>query len=111
MKKWNVIYYRSARGDNPVKDFIDSLPETAQTKIMRAFDLLEEFGIKVGSPHIKKLTGTDLWELRILGSNSVRLLYILHRQNTFLILHGFRKKTQKTDPRDIATATMRLKSY
>lgn len=61
---WNIIYYRSANGV-PVYDFVESLSPTAKSKVSNTFDLLTEFGIKLGSPHVKKVIGTDLWELRI----------------------------------------------
>ncbi|MBI2443152.1 MAG: type II toxin-antitoxin system RelE/ParE family toxin [Candidatus Levybacteria bacterium] len=57
----------------------------------------EQF-VSVGSPHIKKLTGRELWELRILGSDSLQILYIAITGKTFLLLHGFKKKKDKTPP-------------
>ncbi len=59
-------------------------------------------------PHVKKLTGTELWELRILGSDSVRVLYVAMTGKTFVLLHGFKKKKDKTPPKEIKTAESRL---
>jgi phage-related protein len=109
--KWKIQLYETASGDKPVEDFIKSLNEQTQLKIVRAFDLLEEFGIHGVSAHVKKLTGASLWELRILGSNSIRILYVTVTERTFLLLHGFKKKTQKTPHREISTATKRLLDY
>ncbi|MBU1327005.1 hypothetical protein KJ618_04480 [Patescibacteria group bacterium] len=58
---WNIIYYESPSGDVPVYDFIESLNSTAKSKVLNTFDLLTEFGIKLGLPHVKKAIGTDLW--------------------------------------------------
>lgn len=82
-----------------------------QNKIADVLDLLEEFGILVGPPHLKKVTGTPLWELRILGSDNIRIFYVAVVGRKFLLLHAFAKKKQKTDRREIKTAIERLKDF
>lgn len=109
--RWNIKIYETPAGDKPVEEFITSLPETAQTKIARTFDYLQEFGPSLGAPRLKKLIGTDLWELRILGSDSIRMFYVTQTHKTFLILHGFKKKTQKTPRREITRAQNRLAEF
>lgn len=111
IQKWRIIYYKSPSGDMPVKNFINEQEEQTQIKIARMFDHLEEFGTQVGAPHVKKLTGTELWEIRILGANSIRIFYISVALQTFLLLHAFKKKTQKTEKRQIRTAEDRLAEY
>lgn len=108
---WQIDYYETLAGNKPIEEVIDSLEEQTQNKIVRTLEFLEEFGIEVGLPHAKKLTGTPLWELRILGADSLRILYIAKEQHSFLILHAFKKKTQKTPEKEIKTALRRLKEY
>lgn len=109
--KWKIKAYESLTGDKPVEEFIKSLDEKVQLKISRTLDLLEVFGLDGAYPHVKKLTGTSLWELRILGSDSIRILYITITGKIFLLLHGFKKKLQKTPPKEIAIAQKRLNEY
>lgn len=112
MTKWEIVYYQTpGQNSSPIYDFIESLNAKAKSKIVNTIDLLGEYGTKLGSPHAKKLAGTDLWELRILGQDSIRILYIAIVDKTFLLLHGFIKKKQKTDKREINTALVRLKEY
>lgn len=108
---WHIEYYESPAGSKPVEEFIHSLEEKAQTKVVRTLELLEEFGIRIGLPHAKKVTGTPLWELRILGSDSLRIFYIAKKQQSFLLLHAFKKKTQKTEKKEIKVALERLREY
>jgi phage-related protein len=108
---WIIDYYESPTGNKPVEEFINSLEEKAQDKIVRTLELFEEFGIKLGLPHVKKLVGTPLWEIRILGLDSIRIFYVAKEQKHFLLLHGFKKKTQKTDKREIKIAIVRLREY
>lgn len=108
---WKIDYYESPAGTKPVEEFIHSLEEKTQTKVIRALELLEEFGIQVGIPHAKKVIGTPMWELRILGADNIRVFYVAKRQRSFLLLHGFLKKTEKTRKKDIQIALKRLNEY
>lgn len=107
-EKWKIEYYKTASGKSPVEEFIFSLDIKTQNKIVDMLTLLKEFGITLSLPHIKKVAGTSLWELRILGSNNIRFFYIAQTGKTFLLLHGFQKKKQKTDKKEIDTALKRL---
>ena len=83
----------------------------AQAKIRDTIKLLQEFGIRLGLPHAKKLTGTELWELRIIGADSIRIFYIAISGRNFLVLHGFKKKKDKIPPKEIRTAEDRLAEF
>ena len=109
--KWKINYYKSPSGDIPAYDFIEKLDKQAKAKVINTFTLLEDYGVKLGLPHVKKLVGTQLWELRILGSDSVRILYITLTGKTFLLLHGFIKKKMETPKKEIKTALNRLIDY
>lgn len=108
MNKWIIIYYVSSSGDNPVKQFLDDNLK-AKDKAFRIFSNIEEYGLLSVIPHIKKLTGTPLWEIRILGADSVRILYVTREAKQVLLLHAFVKKTNKTPSKEINIALIRLK--
>ncbi len=109
--KWKIVLYENTRVEKPVEKFFDSLDKKAILKITHAFELLETFGLEGGYPHVKKLTGTSLWEYRILGSDSIRIFYVSVTGKIFLILHGFKKKKQKTPVKEIKIAQERLQEY
>lgn len=110
-QKWKILYYKTASKRSPVEEFILSLDTGAQNKIVNTLTLLKEFGIHLGLPHIKKLTGTPLWELRILGQDSIRIFYVTQTGKIFLLLHSFQKKKQKTNKKEINIALKRLAGY
>ena len=70
---------------------------------------IEEYGLETAIPHIKKLSVTPLWEIRILGGDSVRILYVTQQEKKVLLLHAFVKKTDKTPLKEINTALSRFK--
>lgn len=111
VKKWSIVYYKSRSNKSPVFDFIQSFDIKTRARIIDTLDILKEFGININLPYSKKLTGIDLWEIRILGKNNLRILYVAIANKSFLLLHGFRKKKNRTDRYEIDTALKRLKEY
>lgn len=107
-EKWKIEYYKTTGKNSPVEEFVDRLEAKAQIKVSDTIDLLKEFGINLNLPHVKKVVGTPLWELRIVGQDSIRIFYITQTNKIFLLLHGFQKKKQKTDRKEIAIALKRL---
>lgn len=111
-ESWSIIYYQAPQQTtSPVYDFINSLDANAKSKVINTINLLENYGIRLDPPHARKLTGTNLWELRMLGQDNIRIFYIAVTGKSFLLLHGFSKKKQKTDKKEIRTALARLNEY
>ena len=48
--KWEVNYYKQSNGIQPVKEWVNTLDFKLQSKIFRAFELLEQFNINFKSP-------------------------------------------------------------
>ncbi len=87
---WGIVYYQGpTQSNSPIQEFIESLEKRAQNKIVRTLELLESYGLKLGMPYTKKMAGTDLWELRILGQDNLRIFYVAITGKSFLLLHGF----------------------
>jgi len=104
---WKIIVFESKRGEKYVEDFIKSLNTSTIAKVVHGMDLLEKHGPYVGMPHTRKLSN-DLYELRIRGTEELRIIYVF-KNNNINLLHGFKKKKQKTPQKDIKTAMNRLK--
>lgn len=104
---WKVIYYISPSGHNPVKEFLDKR-STVKLKALRILSHIKEYGLTSAIPHIKKVSGTPLWEIRILGQDSIRILYVVKSERQILLLHAFVKKTNKTPTKEIKTALDRI---
>src|SRR3989338_6496176 len=85
-----------------LEDFITSLEKPAVAKILRTLDLLEIFGHELGMPHSRKISN-NLFELRIRGTQEIRIFYTFHK-NEAILLHGFLKKTEQTQQKEIAIA-------
>lgn len=106
-----VIYYMTASGENPVSDFLDSLEKRHQAKLLRIIKNIENYGLLSVIPHLKKLAGTPLWEIRILGKDSIRIIYVVVKDEKMLLLHGFIKKSNKTPANEIQIAINRFRDW
>lgn len=109
--KTKVQYYISPTGKNPFNDFLNLLSPSQQSKILRILVHLEIYGLQQIIPHIRKLIGTPFWEIRILGKDNLRVIFIVPFKNFILILHGFVKKTQKTPLKEISILYRRYNEW
>lgn len=110
-KPCKIHYYVSASGENPVKNFIESLSDKQARKVARVLSYIENYGLVVAISHVKKLAGTPLWEIRILGQDNIRVLYASVLSGSIVLIHGFVKKSQQTPGREIKTALERLNDW
>ena len=106
---FNIEFYSTADGVSELWNFLDDLQKRAVTnkdariqhkQIIQYIQLLEDHGTRLGEPVTKHLE-EDIWELRP-GNN--RVLFFYHKDNTYVLLHQFRKTTQKTPRREIRKA-------
>lgn len=103
---WNVVYFESHRGEKFIKEFIDEQSAAVKGKYIGLIDFLTEYGPFLSEKYTKKLR-KDLYELRITGKEQIRIFYTVW-QKEIILLHAFKKKTQKTPLREIKTALLRL---
>lgn len=104
---WKVKFFQTTRGDYPVKDFMEEQDQPTFAKIISAIELLETDGPFLKPPYIKKLQD-KLYELRISGKVMIRIFYTI-KDGEYYLLHGFKKKTQKTPSKEIKIALDRIK--
>ena len=111
---YKIRFYKDRRGKRPVADYIKGLAEKkgkdSRIKLEKINDYLQalqEGGTHIGEPYVKHLDG-EIWELRPLRD---RILYAAWDGQSFILLHHFIKKTQKTPPQEIRRARQNLTDY
>lgn len=107
----SIYFYRDRQGKQPVVEYLDSLAAKSDKdsriklkKIQDYMHILEQYGKLAGEPYLKHLDG-DIWELRPLRD---RIFFVGWHQDSFVLLHAFMKKTQKTPSREIEKAKREL---
>ncbi len=113
---FEVDFYEDRQGRQPVKEVLLDLRDKARTskdariqyeKMLTHIRALETYGTRIGEPQVKHIDG-NLWELRPL---SHRILFFYWRDDKFILLHHFVKKTQKTPSKEIDRARRNLKDF
>lgn len=113
---YDVEFYEDASGCEPVKEFLLDLQKQRNSnksarilseKILTYIRVLQEYGTRAGLPYVKHIDD-DIWELR---PQPERILFFSCVGNTFVLLHHFRKKTQKTPKKEIECAKKRANDY
>lgn len=106
---YNIDFYRTIDGFSDVEAFLDELQDRAKTdkdariqhkQVAQYIQLLEDYGTILGENITKHLVD-GIWELRP-GKN--RVLFFYFKDDTFVLLHRFRKTTKKTPRREIDRA-------
>lgn len=113
MKNWQIEFYLDEKGFSPVKEYVKNLSAADRNKVFYTINLLKSTGIYLREPHSKKLEPeNNLFELRSQFLNNIqRIIYFHFTGKTFVLLHGFTKKTQKTPKKEITLAIKRKNDY
>ena len=99
-----IVMYRKSDGTSPVQEFIASLDDKMQAKVIRTLDMLEQRGNRLRAPASKELD-EGIFELRVsVAGNTTRILYFFVVGNTAILTNGFVKKTIKTPRYEIERA-------
>jgi phage-related protein len=103
--KLQVVFFRSDVGNEPVREWLRSLPKN-ERKIIGEDVLKVQYCWPISRPLVGNL-GNGLWEVRSrLGDRIARTIFYVDGQ-TMVLLHGFIKKTQKTPAHELALAVKR----
>ncbi len=107
-KLFPAVFYRSAGGTEPVRDWLKASPAVDRRNV--GFDIATaEFGWPVGMPLCRSL-GDGLWEVRSnLAHGRIARVMFCAAHGRMVLLHGFVKKTQKTPQSDLQLARKRQK--
>lgn len=106
---WKVTFFESVRGESPVTDFLEKVDVKSLDKIQRSIDILIEYGPHTPYPFSKRIT-EKISELRSSGKNSLRILYG-RVGDTYILLHVFKKKTNKLPTQDYKLSEKRYLVY
>lgn len=113
---YTIKFYEDSHGYSSVWQFLEELRQQSLTnkdariqykQIALYLNLLEKNGTYLPNS-ITKYIDDGIWDLRP-GNN--RILYFTYHNNTFILLHHFRKKTQKLPKREFLQAVNKRKHY
>lgn len=113
---YTIEFYRDKNGYSEVEEYLKELKEKSDVKkddrvhfeaIIRYIRALSVYGTRIGEPKVKHLEG-DLWELRPLNN---RIFFFYWKDNKFVLLSCFKKKSQKTPKREKEKAKRNMNDW
>lgn len=112
---WSVEYYKKENGQIPVLDYLLTLNPKMRAKAFSEIELLEKHGLNLREPYTKAIKGekyNGIFELIVKFSSDIsRIFYFTFRNNTFVLLNGFTKKSDKTPKVEIERAVSYKEDY
>lgn len=106
---YKIEFYEKENGESEIWEFLEALRTKASTnKDARIQYKQAALYIQLLQENVTKHLGDGIWELRP-GNN--RVFYFYFENDTFVLLHQFRKKSQKTPRREIDKAKAERDDY
>jgi phage-related protein len=106
-----VVFYQTAMGGQPVREWLRWLPKEQRTTIGEAI-MEVQIGWPLGMPIVRKLQ-RSLQEIRasLPPSGIARVIFtMVGTPPAIILLHAFIRKSEKTPLHDLNTARDRLRS-
>ena len=111
---YHIYFYEDRNGKSSIQEYLQELAnkqdKNSRIKLNKIRDYLKalsEYGTQAGEPYIKHIDG-EIWEIRPIKD---RRLFAAWDGKSFILLHHFVKKTQKTPKREIGQAKRNLTDY
>lgn len=98
-------YYATSRGVLPVAEYVESLSVPEQAVLAALFQEISTRGLQARGVSFRHIEGT-LWEIR---AGAHRVFYVLIQQDEMVLLHAYRKQSQKAPRQHIEIAGRRMK--
>ena len=103
-----VKFYRKSNGRYPVVEFLKELQSAEKAKIAGCLRSIEELGFDTPRVEFRQIKGA-LWEIKIKTAQSgYRLFYVSVKNKTIVLLHMYKKQSQKAPIKEIEMAELRM---
>lgn len=105
IEEYRVKFYRNSRtGREPVLEYLEKLDIKNRAKVLKYIEFLREHQGYLDEPYSKHSVG-KIRELRVdFSNNRHRIFYVAFMRKVIILLHAFRKKTDKTPDGEIKKA-------
>ncbi|MDR0571930.1 MAG: type II toxin-antitoxin system RelE/ParE family toxin [Rickettsiales bacterium] len=104
-----VVFYKKDSGREPIKEDICKLENDDKAEIVACLKDIEDVGFNSNRVQFRKIDG-KLWEIKIETKNcGYRIFYVVIDGDIILLLHFYKKQSQKAPRKEIEVAMKRMK--
>jgi phage-related protein len=110
-KPLEVVFYKTAQGNQPVKEFLKE--RSKGDKQVIGSDIYKvQMGFPMGAPLVKPVKSlTGAWEIRSTMPDGICRVFFTVTGGKMVLFHAIIKKTQKIPPNEIKIVKTRLKDF
>ena len=112
---FDIQFYKTPLGNIPFQKYLEKLKKQHKddevAEVLAYIDKLKEYGFEINKefkPEAIKPLRDKVYELR---PSSSRIFFFCYIDGKFVILHGYEKKTNKTDKLEIECALREKDDY
>lgn len=103
-----IVFYKTVRNKELVREFVHSLEKKERAKILGCLRNIEDLGFYCPRVQFRQIKD-KLWEIKIEAANSsYRVFYAAIRSDLLVLLHIYKKQSQKAPLKEIMIAKKRL---
>lgn len=104
-----IFFYVKTNHRCPVKDFIEKLESRDKAKVLACLKNIEELGFDCPRVEFRQMD-QRLWEIKIRsGSSGFRIFYVSLKNNILVLLHAYKKQSQKAPQKELDLAKQRMR--
>src|SRR6266849_2454226 len=101
-----ILFYKTTKV--PVHEFIKELDVRDRAKVLACLKSIEDLGFESPRVQFRQIKG-KLWEIKIKAASSgYRIFYVAVQQSSLVLLHAYKKQSQKAPTKEIAIAEKRM---
>lgn len=102
-----VLFFQG-QNKSPVIRFIESLSIPDRARVLASLKSIEQLGVRSPRVQFRQIQG-KLWEIKIKTQNAAyRIFYVLLAKELMVLLHGYKKQSQKAPRKELSIALKRL---
>ncbi len=103
-----IFFYTKSSGKSPVLGFIEELASKDKAKLLGCLKSIEEMGFDTPRVEFRQIE-TKLWEIKVkLRAGSYRIFYVTLVRQRIVLLHVYKKQSQRAPKREIDIALTRM---
>ncbi len=103
-----IVFYRAASGKEPVREYFSTLPLPDRAAAADVLDAIREHGLNAAGVRFRPIRG-KLWEFHVEAKASHRIFYLMVTGPMMVLLHSYKKQSQKAPNKEIKIAERRMK--
>ena len=100
-----VTFYTTISGRSPVVDYIKDLSVQERARLLEALSQIEQSGFDSVRVQFRQIEG-KLWEIKV---SAHRIFYVLVEREEMVVLHAYKKQSQKLPLKEKTVAVKRMK--